>query len=252
MRKGTDLRGKVAIVTGSARGIGFSIASRLAENGASIILNGINDSVTLESQAKTLAKTCDVPVIPVLTDVSVEDGAQELVKVAYKEFRRLDVMVNNAGVLRDGLIGMIQPHDIEDTLRINLRGVILGTQAAARLMVRARSGSIINIASIIGRYGNRGQIVYAASKAGVIGATYSAAKELGSFGIRVNAIAPGFIETDMTRGIKKEVYEERVRSVILGRIGQASDVADAAWFFSSDLSGYVTGQVLGVDGGMLI
>jgi 3-oxoacyl-[acyl-carrier protein] reductase len=190
--------------------------------------------------------------LPVLADVSTEEGAQQLVKAAHQEFRRLDIMVNNAGVLRDGLIGMIGAADIDETLRINLRGVISGTQAAARLMVRRKSGSIINITSIIGRFGNRGQLVYGASKAGVIGATYSAAKELAASGIRVNAIAPGFIDTDMARSISKETFEERVRSVAMGRIGASDDIANAALFFASDLSTYVTGQVLGVDGGMLI
>jgi len=175
-----------------------------------------------------------------------------LVRSAYSEFRRLDIMVNNAGVLRDSLIGMIGSDDIDETLRINLRSVITGTQAASRLMLRNKSGSIVNIASIIGRFGNKGQLVYGASKAGVIGATYSAAKELAPSGIRVNAIAPGFIDTDMVRSINEDVFAERIRSIAMGRIGSPEDIADAALFFASDLSRYVTGQVLGVDGGMLI
>ncbi len=247
-----DLSGQVAIVTGSSRGIGLAIANRLAEHGASIILNGVRDRAGLDAKAKETSALHGVPVMPVLADVSSEEGAQQLVKSAHQEFRRLDIMVNNAGVLRDGLIGMIGAADIDETLRINLRGVISGTQAAARLMVRRKSGSIINITSIIGRFGNRGQLVYGASKAGVIGATYSAAKELAASGIRVNAIAPGFIDTDMARSISKEIFEERVRSVAMGRIGTSDDIANAALFFASDLSAYVTGQVLGVDGGMLI
>jgi 3-oxoacyl-[acyl-carrier protein] reductase len=215
-------------------------------------LNGVRDQAGLDARAREIAAAHGVPVLSVLADVSSEEGAQQLIKTAHQEFRRLDIMVNNAGVLRDGLIGMIGAADIDETLRINLRGVISGTQAAARLMVRRKSGSIINITSIIGRFGNRGQLVYGASKAGVIGATYSAAKELAASGIRVNAIAPGFIDTDMARGISKEIFEERIRSVAMGRIGTPGDIANAALFFASDLSAYVTGQVLGVDGGMLI
>jgi 3-oxoacyl-[acyl-carrier protein] reductase len=161
-------------------------------------------------------------------------------------------MVNNASVMRDALIGMIQSDDIDETLRVNLRGVINGTQAAARIMLRSKSGSIINVTSIIGGFGNRGQLVYSASKAGVIGATYSAAKELAPSGIRVNAIASGFIDTDMIKDVNEAVYAERMRSIAMGCIGRPEDVADAALFFASDLSRYVTGQVLGVDGGMLI
>jgi 3-oxoacyl-[acyl-carrier protein] reductase len=247
-----DLSGRVAVVTGSSRGIGLAIATRLAEHGASIILNGVRDRAGVDAKAKEISALYGVPVLPVLADVSSEEGAQQLIKTAHQEFRRLDIMVNNAGVLRDGLIGMIGAADIDETLRINLRGVISGTQAAARLMVRRKFGSIINITSIIGRFGNRGQLVYGASKAGVIGATYSAAKELAASGIRVNAIAPGFIDTDMARGISKEIFEERIRSVAMGRIGTPDDIANAALFFASDLSAYVTGQVLGVDGGMLI
>lgn len=247
-----DLSGRVAIITGSSRGIGWSIAGRLAENGASVILNGVRDEAGLKARAEELADTYKIEAKPVLADVSEDAGVQKLVKAAHSGFRRLDIMVNNAGVLRDGLIGMIYGDDIDATLRINLRGVIAGTQAAARLMVRGKSGSIINITSIIGRFGNRGQLVYGASKAGVIGATYSAAKELAPSGIRVNAIAPGYIDTDMIRSIPADIHQERMDSIAMNRIGAPEDIADAALFLASDLSSYVTGQVLGVDGGMSV
>ena len=247
-----DLAGRVAIITGSSRGIGWSIAGRLAENGASVILNGVRDEAGLKARAEELADTYKIEAKPVLADVSEDTGVQTLVKAAHSGFRRLDIMVNNAGILRDGLIGMIHGDDIDATLRINLRGVIAGTQAAARLMVRGKSGSIINITSIIGRFGNKGQLVYGASKAGVIGATYSAAKELAPSGIRVNAIAPGYIDTDMIRSIPADIHQERMDSIAMNRIGTPEDIADAALFLASDLSSYVTGQVLGVDGGMLV
>ena len=239
-------------MTGSSRGIGLAIAKRLAGQGASVVLNGVRDDGSLQRVAEQLSSDCHVKVYSVVADVSTEAGALALVKAAHSNFRRLDIMVNNAGVMRDALIGMIKSEDIDETFRVNLRGVINGTQAASKLMLRSKSGSIINVTSIIGRFGNRGQLVYGASKAGVIGATYSAAKELAPSGIRVNAIAPGFIDTDMIKDVTGAVYAERMRNIGMGRIGRPADVADAALFFASDLSRYVTGQVLGVDGGMLI
>lgn len=247
-----DLSGRVAIVTGSSRGIGWAIAKRLAENGATLILNGVSNAEALEERTAELRDTYGIEATSVLGSVADDAGAQALIRKAHSSYRRLDIMVNNAGVLKDGLIGMIQSADIDETLNINLRGVITGTQAAARLMQRGKSGSIINISSIIGRVGNRGQLVYGASKAGVIGATYSAAKELAASDIRVNAIAPGYINTDMIRQIPAEMHEERMASIAMQKIGEPEDIADAALFFASDLSRYVTGQVLGVDGGMLI
>lgn len=246
-----DLSGRTAIVTGSSRGIGYAIASKLAEQGASVIINGVRDG-EINDKASELSRRHNQKVIAVVADVSTDAGAQTLVRTAHAHFRRLDIMVNNAGIMKDALVGMIRAEDIDETLRVNVRGVINGTQAAARLMLRGKSGSIINLTSIIGRFGNRGQVVYGASKAGVIGATYSAAKELAPSGIRVNAIAPGFIDTDMIKSISRDVYTDRIRSIAMGRIGSPEDVADAALFFASDLSRYVTGQVLGVDGGMLI
>jgi 3-oxoacyl-[acyl-carrier protein] reductase len=164
----------------------------------------------------------------------------------------LDVWVNNAGVLLDGLIGMVPDADIQTTLSINLAGVLYGTQQAARLMRRGGGGSIINLTSIIGRFGNAGQLVYGASKAGVIGATLSAAKELAPLNIRVNAVAPGFIETDMTAQLPPDKFQVRLDSIAMGRVGVPNDIANTALFFASDLSTYVTGQVIGVDGGMLV
>ncbi len=247
-----DLSGRVAIVTGSSRGIGAAIADKFAACGASVILNGLQDSDRLQGHAADLASKYSVNVKAVAGDIADAGVPQAIVKEAFSSFRRLDIMVNNAGVLRDSVIGMIQEDQIDETLNVNLRGVLNGIQAAARLMQRNKSGSIINISSIIGRVGNSGQLVYGASKAGVIGATLSAAKELAPFGIRVNSIAPGYIETDMIGQIPADVHKERLDSIAMQKIGKPEDVADAALFFASDLSKYVTGQVLGVDGGMLI
>lgn len=247
-----DLTGKVAIVTGSSRGIGLSIAKKLSSNGASIIINGVSNLELLEKTAEEISEQFNCEVVPALYDVSTPEGAQDLVKMAFSKFRRLDIMVNNAGILQDSLIGMINNEDVDKTLDINLKGVIYGTQAAARLMKRNSSGSIINTSSIIGRYGNAGQLVYGASKAGVIGATRSAGKELAEYGIRVNAIAPGYIKTDMIKDIPAHIHTERMESIAMKRIGEASDIANVALFLASDLSSYITGQVIGVDGGMVI
>jgi len=179
----------------------------------------------------------------------------EAIKKAFswikKEFGQLNVLVNNAGVLDDALLGMIDQKQIQTTFATNIEGVIHHMQYAARLM-KKNGGSIVNVSSIIGRTGNTGQTVYSASKAAVIGASYSAAKELAPHGIRVNAVAPGFIDTDMTKQLSEEKYAERLKEIKMGRIGKAEEVANTIWFLGSDLSTYVTGQVIGVDGGMVI
>ena len=247
-----DLSGKVAIVTGASRGIGLSIAETFAANGASLIINARSDEQRLESVAERLSSQYAVPVMAQLGDVGESNCSQSLVKLAFSEYKRLDVYVNNAGVLIDGLIGMVSEEDIDKTLRVNLTGVIHGTQSAARLMQRSGGGSIVNLTSIIGRFGNVGQIAYGASKAGVIGATMSASKELAAKQIRVNAIAPGFIDTDMTKQLSEENYNQRMAAIGMGRIGSSQDIANLALFLSSDLSSYITGQVIGVDGAMIV
>jgi|UPI0006889FEB 3-oxoacyl-[acyl-carrier protein] reductase len=247
-----DLTGRVAIVTGASRGIGSAIAERLASKGATLILNTRSNHLALESLAEQLSSKYKVPVSVEIGDVARERTSVTLVKAAFSHYKRLDIYVNNAGVLLDGLIGMVPEQDISATIDVNLKGVIFGTQAAARLMRRGGGGSIINMSSIIGRVGNKGQLVYAASKAGVIGATLASAKELAAHNIRVNAIAPGFIDTDMARQIPADKFSERMASIGLSRIGSVEDIANVALFLASDMSGYMTGQVIGVDGGMLI
>lgn len=247
-----DLSGKVGIVTGASRGIGAAIAETLAAHGMDLILNGRSAGAQLDAMVERLAGDYGVNVAAHAGDVADPGTSAALAKLAFASHKRLDCWVNNAGVLIDGLIGMVPPADIDASLGINLAGVIHGTQQAARLMQRSGGGSIVNLTSIIGRFGNVGQLVYGASKAGVIGATLSAAKELAPKGIRVNAVAPGFIETDMVRQLPAEKYAERMASIGMGRIGTPQEIADTVLFLASDLSGYVTGQVIGVDGGMVI
>lgn len=247
-----SLAGRIAVVTGASRGIGAAIAGKLAEHGANLILSALSNQTVLEKTRDEIVNRHGVAVDLVIGDIADPETSAALAKLAFSNYRRLDIWVNNAGVLLDGLIGMVSDADIQATLGTNLAGVLHGTQAAARLMQRAKSGSIINIASIIGRFGNSGQLAYGASKAGVIGATMSAAKELAPNNIRVNAIAPGFIDTDMVRQLPEAKFAERMKSISMNRIGTSQDIANAALFLASDLSTYVTGQTLGVDGGMVI
>ena len=247
-----SLAGRVAVVTGASRGIGAAFADNLAAHGASLILSAFSNQAVLEQTRDEIVSRHGVTVDLVIGDIADPATSAALAKLAFSKYRRLDIWVNNAGILLDGLIGMVSDADIQATLGTNLAGVLHGTQTAARLMQRAKSGSIINIASIIGRFGNSGQLAYGASKAGVIGATMSAAKELAPSNIRVNAIAPGFIDTDMVRQLPEDKFAERMKSISMNRIGTPQDIANAALFLASDLSTYVTGQTLGVDGGMVI
>lgn len=245
------LKGKIALITGSTRGIGKAIVENYAQNGATIILNA-RDKQKAEILAKEIKDKYNVTVYIVLFDVSNYDEVKNGFKELFKITKKLDIVVNNAGVLDDALIGMVTHSQIEKTFAINTFGILYVTQYASRLMSRNKSGSIINVSSIIGTNGNEGQAVYGGSKAAVIGITKSLSKELASNNIRVNAIAPGFIDTDMTQSIAKEKFEERMSSIKMGRIGKPEDIANTALYLASDLSSYVTGQVIGVDGGMLI
>jgi 3-oxoacyl-[acyl-carrier protein] reductase len=246
------LTGKVAFVTGSTRGIGWAIAEEFARHGASIVLNGLSNQNALDTRVQELSEQFKVPVKGILCDVTSSQNLKSVYQDIFKEFGRLDVLVNNAGILKDALMGMIPDALVEESFRVNTYSVIYNMQLASRLMQRNNSGSIINITSIIGTNGNAGQTVYGATKAAVIGATKSAAKELAPKNIRVNAIAPGFIDTDMIKTLTEKVKAERLASVAMGRIGKPSDVAKTAVYLASQLAEYVTGQVIGVDGGMLI
>lgn len=244
------LKGKVCIVTGATRGIGLRIAEYFAGEGATVFVNG-RDAATVDELVERFTQEGH-DVHPFLCDVSdpvqVKEAFQRFLKVS----KTLDVLVNNAGILDDALIGMVSPKQIEQTFSINTYSVLYMSQYASRIMSRNHSGSIINLTSIIGTNGNVGQAVYGGSKAAVIGITKSLAKELAGKNIRVNAIAPGFIDTDMARSIPDEIFTQRVDSVAMKRIGSPSEIAGVACFLASELSSYVTGQVIGVDGGMLI
>ncbi|WP_295559506.1 3-oxoacyl-ACP reductase FabG [uncultured Hyphomicrobium sp.] len=242
-----DLSGRVALITGASRGIGLAIAQRLAAAGATVVLN----ARTIDEE---IIATFDGPQAQVFVlpgDVGEPEAVGQLIKTIFSRHKRLDILVNNAGIMRPAPIGMISDDDIAQTLDTNLAGVIHLIQSASRLMARS-GGSIVNVSSVVGAKGAAGQLVYAASKAGIIGATLAASKELAQKGIRVNAVAPGYIDTDMTAKLGDEVRVQTLKSIGLGRAGTAEDVADAVLFLASDLSRYVTGQILGVDGGMVI
>jgi 3-oxoacyl-[acyl-carrier protein] reductase len=245
-----DLSGKVALVTGASRGIGRAIAERLASAGATIVVNG-RSGESAEQAAAEIGEKFGIETLAVAADVADAAAVSAMMQAVFKGRGRLDVLVNNAGVLRDGLIGMIRSADLEETIGTNLKGTLNCIQAGARLIQRT-GGSIVNISSIMGVRGNAGQLVYSASKGAVIAATLAAAKELAPKQIRVNAIAPGYIDTDMVRALPPETHRQRLDSIAMGRIGTPGDVADVALFLASDLSRYVTGQVIGVDGGMLV
>lgn len=246
-----NLTDKHVLITGATRGIGAASAKCFAAAGATLYLNG-RDSNKLEALCEQLNEEYKVTCHALPFDVSNADEVKQGFQKLFKLTKKLHVLVNNAGVLDDALIGMVTPKQVENTFATNAHSVIYCSQYAARLIQRSGGGSIINIASIIGRVGNVGQAVYGGSKAAVIGITLSLAKELAAANIRVNAVAPGFIDTDMTKQLTEEKYQERVDSIAMGRVGTASDVANVALFLSSGLSSYVTGQVIGVDGGMLI
>jgi 3-oxoacyl-[acyl-carrier protein] reductase len=244
------LEGKVAFVTGSTRGIGWGIAERFAEEGATVVLHGRSpDQVAERVQA---LRDRGAAASGAVGDVAEPSCSSTALREIFAEHRRLDVLVNNAGVLEGAYLGMIAADAAERLFEVNALGVLHMMQGASRLMARGGGGSIVNISSIVGAAGYAGQVAYAGSKAAVIGMTKAAAKELAARRIRVNAIAPGLIDTDMTKELTPEVHAERLAGILMGRIGTPEDVAGAAVFFASDLSAYVTGQVLGVDGGMLI
>jgi 3-oxoacyl-[acyl-carrier protein] reductase len=241
------LEGRVALVTGASRGIGAAIARAFAAEGAALLLSARSEGV--EEIARELSEG-GRPARAMRGDVSDPNFARELITSVRKEHGRLDLLVNNAGVLQEGRIGMIAIEQMRTVWDVNVLSMMALTQYAVRIMDSTRSPSIVNLSSIAATQGMVAVSAYAASKGAVVGYTRSSAKELAPKGIRVNAIAPGFIDTDMTRGMPPDLYQQRLGSIAMGRIGTPEDVAGVAVFLGSDLSRYVTGQVIGVDGGM--
>jgi 3-oxoacyl-[acyl-carrier protein] reductase len=245
------LIGKVALVTGASRGIGRAIALTLAKAGADIAVNYAGNTAAAEATAEEIRKL-GRKVMLCKCSVTDADACQEMVKSVVKEMGRLDILVNNAGITRDGLLMRMKEEDWDAVLTTNLKGVFNCTKAVMRTMMKQKSGRIVNMASVVGEMGNAGQANYAAAKAGVIGFTKAVAKEVASRGITVNAVAPGFIATDMTKVLSDDVQSQMLTAIPLGRQGQPQDVANAVSFFASEEAAYITGQVLNVDGGMVM
>ena len=243
------LENKVALVTGAGRGIGRAIAIALAKEGAEVIVN-YNGS---EERAKEVKQTIEEnggKASVYKCNVSDFEACETMIKDVVKEYGHLDILVNNAGITRDGLIMKMKEEDFDAVLNVNLKGTFNTIRHSVRQMLKQRCGKIINISSVSGILGNAGQANYAASKAGVIGLTKTMARELGSRGITVNAIAPGFVDTEMTEVLSEELKENACKQIILGRFGKPEDIANAAVFLASDKADYITGQVISVDGGM--
>lgn len=245
------LKGKVAIVTGSGRGIGKAIALKLAENGANIVINDIPGSDYADETKKEI-ENLGVKAIVVRGDVRNTADVENLVNTAVDTFGQIDILVNNAGITRDGLMLRMTEEDWDMVLDINLKGAFNCIKAVARPMMKKRSGSIINIASVVGVMGNAGQANYTASKAGLIGLTKTVAKEFSSRNIRANAVAPGFIESHMTDVLPEDVKKQYFDAIPLSKFGTTEDVAKAVLFLASDLSSYITGQTINVDGGLVM
>ena len=245
------LQGKTAVVTGGSRGIGRAICLELARQGANVVVNYSGS----EQKAKDVVieiETLGVRAIAVQANVAQVEDVEALMKQALESFGSIDILVNNAGITRDNLLMRMKESEWDDVIDTNLKGVFLCTKAVTRQMMKQRSGRIINISSIVGVAGNPGQVNYVASKAGVIGMTKTVAQELASRNILVNAIAPGFITTEMTQELPQEVKETMLKQIPLAKLGQPEDVAKTVAFFASDAANYITGQVLHVDGGLVM
>ncbi|MCQ2244148.1 MAG: 3-oxoacyl-[acyl-carrier-protein] reductase [Bacteroidaceae bacterium] len=243
------LEGKNALITGAARGIGKAIAIKFAQEGANIAFTDLNRDENMEATEKELA-ALGVKAIGYASNAADFAQTEEVVKQIHKDFGSIDILVNNAGITKDGLMMRMSEQQWDAVIAVNLKSAFNFIHACTPIMMRQRKGSIINMASVVGVHGNAGQCNYAASKAGLIALAKSIGQEVGSRGIRANAIAPGFIETAMTAALSQEVRDEWAKQIPLRRAGQVEDIANCAVFLASDMSSYITGQVIQVDGGM--
>ena len=244
-----NFTGKTAVVTGGSRGLGRAVCLELAAGGANVVLcYAGNEAAANETVAA--CETLGARAVAVRCDVADSAQVKALMDEALKDFGRIDILVNNAGITRDGLLMMMKETDFDAVINTNLKGAFLCMKAVARQMIKQRYGRIVNLSSVVGLRGNAGQVNYAASKAGVIGMTKSLAKELASRGVTVNAVAPGFMETDMTAAMPEAARTATLAAIPMGRMGAAEDVAKAVAFLASEEAGYITGQVVAVDGGM--
>ncbi len=243
------LSGKVAVVTGGSRGIGRAVCIALAKEGAKVAVNYAANARAAD-EVTAICKAFGTEAIAVKADVSIASESEALIKKTVSHFGSIDILVNNAGITRDNLIMRMSEEDFDQVMNVNLKSAFLCAKHTARFMLKQRKGRIINISSVVGIGGNAGQVNYAASKAGIIGLTKSLAKELAGRNITVNAVAPGFIETDMTGSLKENSVDQLVRGIPLNRLGSVEDVAEAVLFLAGESAGYITGQVLCVDGGM--
>ena len=242
---------KVAFITGGSRGIGKEVATKFAENGYNIVINYVSDKTNVE-QLRNEWESKGVKTLILKADVTKIEEVENVVKTAIDTIGKIDVLVNNAGITRDNLLMRMSEEEFDKVIETNLKGTFIVTKAVTKYMMKKRSGSIINLSSVVGVAGNAGQCNYSASKAGVIGFTKSVAKELASRNIRANAVAPGFIETDMTAVLSDAVKENIHNQIPLKRMGTAKEVANLIYFLGSDESSYITGQVINIDGGMVM
>ena len=245
------LDGKVALVTGASRGIGRAIALKLAAEGAKVAINYAGNTAKAEEVKAEIEKNGGEAIL-VQADVADSAAVEAMVNATVEAFGQIDILVNNAGITRDGLMMRMKDEDFDAVINTNLKGVFYCTKLVSKLMMKKRSGRIINMASVVGLMGNAGQTNYAAAKAGVIGFSKSAAKELAARGITVNMVAPGFIDTDMTASMTDKAKEMTLTGIPLNRMGTPEDVANAVAFLVSDNASYITGQVINVDGGMVM
>ncbi len=245
------LRGKTAIVTGASRGIGKAIALTMANNGANVVINYSKNEKAAFAVADEI-KNIGVKAIVIKADVSEYHEVENLIEKVLKEFGGIDILVNNAGITKDNLIIRMGEEDFDLVMKVNMKGVFNFTKSVSKIMIKQRHGKIINISSVVGIIGNAGQSNYAAAKAAIIGFTKSMAKELAQRGINVNAVAPGYIESDMTAVLPEKIKEQMIGAIPLKRQGKPEDVANAVLFLAGKNSDYITGQVINIDGGMVM